>query len=49
MVAVDLETGVSPDAIALEVQEGSVVATRPIYAGKLLTQEVCRGSAGRKS
>jgi electron transfer flavoprotein alpha subunit len=41
MVAVDLETGVTPDAIALEVQDGVLVATRPIYAGKLLTLEVC--------
>jgi electron transfer flavoprotein alpha subunit len=43
IVGVDLETGVTPDAIALEVSDGSVVATRPIYAGKLLTKEVCRG------
>jgi electron transfer flavoprotein alpha subunit len=43
MVAVDLETGVTPDAIALEAVDGSVVATRPIYAGKLLTKEVCKG------
>jgi electron transfer flavoprotein alpha subunit len=42
MVAVDLETGVTPDAIVLEVDQGAVVATRPIYAGKLLTQEVAR-------
>ncbi len=42
MVAVDLETGVTPDAIALEVDQGSVVATRPIYAGKLFTKEVAR-------
>ncbi|HSB89676.1 MAG TPA: electron transfer flavoprotein subunit alpha/FixB family protein [Anaerolineales bacterium] len=43
MVAVDLETGVTPDAIALEVKDGSVLATRPIYAGKLLTKEACLG------
>jgi len=42
MVAVDLETGVTPDAISLQVDQGAVVATRPIYAGKLLTQEVAR-------
>jgi electron transfer flavoprotein alpha subunit len=42
MVAVDLETGVTPDAIFLEMDQGSVVATRPIYAGKLLTREVAR-------
>jgi electron transfer flavoprotein alpha subunit len=42
MVAVDLETGVTPDAVSLEIDQGSVLATRPIYAGKLLTQEVAR-------
>ncbi|HET7011665.1 MAG TPA: electron transfer flavoprotein subunit alpha/FixB family protein [Anaerolineales bacterium] len=43
MVAVDLEVGVTPDAIALEVKDGKVVATRPIYGGKLLTKEVSKG------
>lgn len=42
MVAVDLETGVTPDVTAFEVKDGGVVATRPIYAGKLLTKEVCQ-------
>jgi electron transfer flavoprotein alpha subunit len=42
MVAIDLDTGVTPDAIRLETEAGAVVATRPIYAGKLLTKEVCR-------
>jgi len=42
MVAVDLEAGVTPDAEALEVVGGAVVATRPIYAGKLLTKETSR-------
>ena len=41
MTAVDLETGVTPDVIAFEVQGGAVVATRPVYGGKLLTKEVC--------
>ncbi len=41
MVAVDLETGVTPDGIGFEVKDGLVVVTRPIYAGKLLTKEVC--------
>lgn len=41
MVAIDLETGVTPDVTAFEVKEGLVVATRPIYAGKLLTKEMC--------
>lgn len=42
MVAVDLETGVTPDLTAFEVQDGAVVGTRPVYAGKLLTREVNR-------
>ena len=42
MIAVDLETGVMPDVIAFEIEDGSVLATRPIYAGKLLTKVVCR-------
>jgi electron transfer flavoprotein alpha subunit len=41
MVAVDLETGITPDGVAFEVKDGQVVVTRPIYAGKLLTKEVC--------
>lgn len=41
MVAVDLETGVSPDVVEIEVKDGALVATRPIYAGKLMTKEVC--------
>jgi electron transfer flavoprotein alpha subunit len=42
MTAVDLETGVTPDVVAFEVQSGAVVATRPIYGGKLLTKEACK-------
>ncbi|MEJ2569643.1 MAG: electron transfer flavoprotein subunit alpha/FixB family protein [Anaerolineales bacterium] len=42
LVAVDLETGVIPDVIDYEFDGGSVLATRPIYAGKLLTKVVCR-------
>jgi electron transfer flavoprotein alpha subunit len=38
MVAVDFETGIAPDVVDLEVQEGVIIATRPIYAGKLLTK-----------
>lgn len=41
MAAVDLQSGVMPDVTALEVQEGRVVATRPVYAGKLLAKAVC--------
>jgi electron transfer flavoprotein alpha subunit len=42
MLAVDLETGVTPDIIDFEMDGGAIVATRPIYAGKLLTKEVNR-------
>jgi len=41
MVAVDLKTGVLPDVTALEVQNGNVVATRPVYGGKLLSKAIC--------
>jgi electron transfer flavoprotein alpha subunit len=41
MSAVDLETGVIPDITALDVADGRVVATRPVYAGKLLSKVVC--------
>lgn len=43
MVAVDLKTGVLPDVTALEVQDGNVVATRPVYGGKLISKAVCSG------
>jgi electron transfer flavoprotein alpha subunit len=42
MVAVDLDTGISPDVIALEVEGDAVLATRPIYAGKLLSKVITR-------
>jgi electron transfer flavoprotein alpha subunit len=38
MVAVDLETGLVPDVTALERVGERIVATRPIYAGKLLSR-----------
>jgi electron transfer flavoprotein alpha subunit len=38
MCAVDLEAGVLADVVDLEVQDGSVVATRPVYGGKLLSK-----------
>lgn len=41
MVAVDLKSGVLPDVTALEIQDGNVVATRPVYGGKLLSKAVC--------
>ena len=41
MAAIDLNTGVLVDVIALEADGDKVVATRPIYAGKLLEKTVC--------
>jgi electron transfer flavoprotein alpha subunit len=41
MVAVDLNTGVLVDVISLEVVDGTILATRPIYAGKLLSKVQC--------
>jgi electron transfer flavoprotein alpha subunit len=41
MTAIDLNTGVLPDVTALEVKDGGLVATRPIYAGKLLSTVTC--------
>jgi electron transfer flavoprotein alpha subunit len=35
-MAVDLETGCVADCTALEFEDGALVATRPVYAGKLL-------------
>lgn len=41
MAAVDLNTGVLTDLIALEANGDSFVATRPIYEGKVLEKTVC--------
>lgn len=41
MTAIDLHTGVLVDVIALESEGDKIVATRPIYAGKLLEKTVC--------
>ena len=38
MVAVDLETGIIPDIVEFEMKDGAVLATRPIYAGKLMAR-----------
>ena len=38
MLAVDLDTAVAPDVTELTVEAGRVLATRPIYAGKLLSK-----------
>jgi len=40
IAAVDLETGVIPDAIRLERKDGALHVTRPVYAGKLLSTVV---------
>ena len=44
MTAIDLNTGVLVDVTALELDGDKVVATRPIYAGKLLQKTVCNGT-----
>ena len=41
MIAVDLNTGVITDVTGLEANADSIVATRPIYEGKLLEKVVC--------
>ncbi len=41
MAAIDLNTGVLVDVTALEVVGGKILATRPIYAGKLLSKVQC--------
>ena len=44
MVAIDLNTGVLVDVVAMELEGDKVVATRPIYAGKLLQKTVCNAT-----
>ena len=39
-LAVELEAGTIADCIAIEEQDGKLIATRPVYAGKLLSQVV---------
>ncbi len=41
MAAIDLNSGVLVDVISLEVVDGTILATRPIYAGKLLSKVRC--------
>ena len=41
MSAIDLNTGVIPDATAIEISEGKIIATRPVYAGKLISNAIC--------
>ncbi len=42
MAAMDLNTGVLADVTALEPQGDTIVATRPVYAGKLLAKVTCQ-------
>ena len=37
-VAVKLDAGLASDCIALKVDNGTIIATRPVYAGKALTE-----------
>jgi electron transfer flavoprotein alpha subunit len=39
--SIDLGGGVMPDVTALDVVDGKVVATRPVYAGKLIARAFC--------
>jgi electron transfer flavoprotein alpha subunit len=41
MAAIDLKSGVLPDVINLEYQDGKLIVTRPVYAGKLLCKAYC--------
>jgi electron transfer flavoprotein alpha subunit len=43
MAAVDLNTGVLTDLSALELNGDQLIATRPIYEGKVLEKTVCSG------
>jgi electron transfer flavoprotein alpha subunit len=43
MTAIDLNTGVLADITALEANGDQLVATRPIYEGKVLERTVCTG------
>jgi len=41
MAAIDLNTGVIVDVVALDLENGSLVATRPVFGGKLLAKMTC--------
>ena len=43
MTAIDLNTGVLTDISGLEANGGQLIATRPIYEGKVLEKTVCSG------
>jgi electron transfer flavoprotein alpha subunit len=42
MASVDLATGVIVDATAIDLQDGALKITRPVYAGKLLSTVACK-------
>ena len=42
MSAIDLNTGILADCTALDLQDGKVMVTRPVYSGKLLAKAVCQ-------
>jgi electron transfer flavoprotein alpha subunit len=44
MSSIDLGSGVLADVTDLDVQDGKVIATRPVYGGKLLTKAVCQAN-----
>lgn len=44
MVGAALDAGVLADVVEIAVEDGRVVATHPMYAGKLLARVVCDGS-----
>ncbi|PKN94631.1 MAG: electron transfer flavoprotein subunit alpha [Chloroflexi bacterium HGW-Chloroflexi-6] len=44
MLAIDLATGVLVDVTGLELADGQVIATRPVYEGKLLEKTTCSAS-----
>ncbi|MEN8098736.1 MAG: electron transfer flavoprotein subunit alpha/FixB family protein, partial [Chloroflexota bacterium] len=37
LAAVDCDCGLAPDCTAMEIEDGVIKATRPVYAGKLMT------------
>jgi electron transfer flavoprotein alpha subunit len=41
LISVDLNSGSIADAVGLKVADGAVHATRPVYAGKLLSDVTC--------
>lgn len=43
LAAVDLEAGLIPDCTGLCLEEGKIKATRPVYAGKLLSKIYAEG------